>query len=91
MTADFQSFGFPPGYFVIRSVANNRLFDIEADEVEGLYSVLSVQAPRYLTPELEDGTNIVLWPSKEYSLVESAIVLSSTICYELTSRALSQI
>ena len=51
MTADVQTFGFPAGYFVIRSVASERLWDVEADDVE-------------------DGTEIVLWPEKEKSLVE---------------------
>ncbi|KAF9245903.1 WD40 repeat-like protein [Melanogaster broomeanus] len=45
-------FGFPAGYFVIRSVATGRLLDVSLDEVE-------------------DGTEIVLWPEKEQSLVES--------------------
>lgn len=27
-------FGFPPGYFVIRSVATGRLWDVSSDEVE---------------------------------------------------------
>jgi len=51
MTADVQTFGFPPGYFIIRSVASDRLWDVAADDVE-------------------DGTEIVLWPEKEKSLVE---------------------
>jgi hypothetical protein len=34
MTADSQTFGFPPGYFVVHSVATNRLWDVENDEVE---------------------------------------------------------
>ncbi|KAF9446122.1 hypothetical protein P691DRAFT_804705 [Macrolepiota fuliginosa MF-IS2] len=44
--------GFPPGYFVIRSVATNRLLDVKSDYVE-------------------DGTEVLLWPEKETSLVES--------------------
>jgi WD repeat-containing protein 23 len=52
MTADLQTFGFPPGYFVVRNIATNRLLDIENDQVE-------------------DSTEIILWPEKEYSLVES--------------------
>lgn len=47
--------GFPHGYFVIRSVATNRLLDIQGDCVE-------------------DGTEIVLWPEKEGSLVEGPLV-----------------
>jgi hypothetical protein len=46
--------GFPEGYFVIRSVASNRLLDVACDEVE-------------------DGTALLLWPEKEYSLVESKL------------------
>jgi hypothetical protein len=34
MTADLQTFGFPAGYFVIRSVATQRLWDVDADEIE---------------------------------------------------------
>lgn len=51
MTADLQTFGFPPGYFVIRSVGASRLWDVGNDDVE-------------------DGTEIILWPEKEKSLVE---------------------
>lgn len=47
--------GFPHGYFVIRSVATNRLLDVQGDCVE-------------------DGTEIVLWPEKEGSLVEGPLV-----------------
>lgn len=50
MTAGLQT-GFPAGYFVIRSVATCRLWDVDADEIE-------------------DGTEIILWPEKEKSLVE---------------------
>jgi len=49
---DPESTGFPVGYFVIRSVAANRLLDVALDEIE-------------------DGTEICLWPEKESSLVES--------------------
>lgn len=52
MTADIQTFGFPPGYFVVRSVATGRLLDVTEDEIE-------------------DSTEIILWPEKETSLVES--------------------
>ena len=52
MAAEAQLSGFPPGYFVIRSVATGRLWDVSLDDVE-------------------DGTEIVLWPEKEQSLVES--------------------
>lgn len=34
MVADLQTFGFPTGYFVIRSVATDRLWDVKADDVE---------------------------------------------------------
>ncbi|KAF7347353.1 hypothetical protein MVEN_01491000 [Mycena venus] len=54
MTADMQleTYGFPPGYFVIRSVASNRLLDVHMDGVE-------------------DGTELLLWPETESSIVES--------------------
>ncbi|KIO08498.1 hypothetical protein M404DRAFT_133750 [Pisolithus tinctorius Marx 270] len=50
--ANAQLFGFPPGYFVIRSLATGRLWDVSADAVE-------------------DGTEVILWPEKEHSLIES--------------------
>ncbi|KAJ7757545.1 WD40 repeat-like protein [Mycena metata] len=54
MTADFQldTHGFPPGYFIIRSVASERLLDVTMDDVE-------------------DGAEIVLWPEKDSSIVET--------------------
>ncbi|KAK7063725.1 hypothetical protein R3P38DRAFT_2819980 [Favolaschia claudopus] len=54
MTADMEleTHGFPPGYFVIRSVASNRLLDVSMDEAE-------------------DGTEILLWPEKDSSIVET--------------------
>ncbi|KAI4528779.1 hypothetical protein K525DRAFT_256068 [Schizophyllum commune Loenen D] len=47
-----DSNGFPPGYFVIRSIACNRNWDVSGDSVE-------------------DGTDVILHPEKEPSLVES--------------------
>ncbi|KAH7881067.1 uncharacterized protein C8R40DRAFT_1076381 [Lentinula edodes] len=47
-----RSNGFPPGYFIIRSLATGRLLDVAGDYAE-------------------DGTEIILWPEKESSLVES--------------------
>jgi hypothetical protein len=52
MTDIVERSGFPPGYFVVRSAACERLLDVSGDEIE-------------------DGTEIVLWPEKEKSLVES--------------------
>ncbi|KAJ6611484.1 WD40-repeat-containing domain protein [Mycena sp. CBHHK59/15] len=52
MTADLQTYGFPAGYFVIRSVASNRLLDVTMDDIE-------------------DGTDLVLWPEKDSSIVET--------------------
>jgi hypothetical protein len=52
MTPSTQTNGFPAGYFVIRSLATDRLLDVTQDEIE-------------------DGTDIILWPEKETSLVES--------------------
>jgi len=51
-TADIDSSGFPTGYFIVKSVASNRLLDVTMDDIE-------------------DGTEIALWPEKEKSLVES--------------------
>ncbi|EFI28711.1 hypothetical protein CC1G_13737 [Coprinopsis cinerea okayama7 len=52
MTDIVERSGFPPGYFVVRSAACERLLDVSGDEIE-------------------DGTEIVLWPEKEKSLVET--------------------
>ena len=46
-----NNYGFPNGYFVIRSIATGNLLDVARDKVD-------------------DGTEIVLWPEKESSLVE---------------------
>jgi len=51
-SANSQLFGFPPGYFVIRSDSTGRLLDVAADWVE-------------------DGADVILYPEKEKSLVES--------------------
>jgi len=34
MEADLKTYGFPPGYFIIRNVASDRLLDVEMDLVE---------------------------------------------------------
>ncbi|KAJ7292730.1 WD40 repeat-like protein [Mycena rebaudengoi] len=53
MTADIQTtYGFPAGYFIVRSVASNKLLDVSADDIE-------------------DGTEICLWPEKDTSIVET--------------------
>ncbi|KAJ7455933.1 hypothetical protein B0H11DRAFT_2066334 [Mycena galericulata] len=52
MTADLQTSGFPTGYFIVRSVASNRLLDVTMDAIE-------------------DGTDLVLWPEKDSSIVET--------------------
>ncbi|KAF8921877.1 hypothetical protein CPB85DRAFT_1209376 [Mucidula mucida] len=44
--------GFPEGYFIIRSVASNRLLDVALDSIE-------------------DGSEVILFPESETSLVES--------------------
>ncbi|KAE9409138.1 hypothetical protein BT96DRAFT_806790 [Gymnopus androsaceus JB14] len=49
--SESQATGFPPGYFIIRSVATGRVFD-----VAGNFS--------------DDGTDIILWPEKETSIVD---------------------
>lgn len=69
MTADLQTFGFPAGYFIIRSVATKRMWDVEADEIEDGTGAFP---PTPTTSLLADSDNeeIVLWPEKEKSLVE---------------------
>lgn len=57
-TSDIDTFGFPAGYFILRSVGSNRLLDVTLDDIE-------------------DGTEIALWPEKEKSLVESTSKLLS--------------
>lgn len=59
-TADIDNTGFPPGYFIIRSVASDKLLDVTWDEIE-------------------DGTEIALWPEKEKSLVESQFSFSLVV------------
>ncbi|KAF7784234.1 hypothetical protein Agabi119p4_399 [Agaricus bisporus var. burnettii] len=49
---DTGTYGFPLGYFVIRSAASNRVLDVSDDSIE-------------------DGADVLLWPEKESSLVES--------------------
>ena len=34
MASDIQTHGFPPGYFIVRSVATNRVLDVHGDEME---------------------------------------------------------
>ncbi|RDB28439.1 hypothetical protein Hypma_015928 [Hypsizygus marmoreus] len=52
MTGNVQTYGFPAGYFTIRSVASDRVLDVFDDDIE-------------------DGTEVILWPEKETSLVET--------------------
>jgi len=52
MDADLNTYGFPPGYFLIRSLATNRLLDVTQGSTE-------------------DGTEIILYPQTESSLVET--------------------
>ena len=49
---DIDTSGFPVGYFVIKSFATGKVFDVCMDEIE-------------------DGTEIILFPEKEKSMVES--------------------
>lgn len=55
MDADLHTYGFPAGYFIIRSMANDRLMDVANDDIE-------------------DSTEVILWPATETSLVESKAV-----------------
>ncbi|KAG6873841.1 hypothetical protein C0995_010453 [Termitomyces sp. Mi166 len=34
MNGNVQTYGFPPGYFVIRNLATNRVLDVEKDQIE---------------------------------------------------------
>jgi hypothetical protein len=54
-TADIGTSGFPVGYFIIKSAATGKVFDVYLDEIE-------------------DGTDIILSPEKEKSLVESEFI-----------------
>ncbi|KAK7465519.1 hypothetical protein VKT23_005493 [Stygiomarasmius scandens] len=51
MSVEAPSNGFPEGYFIIRSAASGRVWDVASDKTE-------------------DGTEIILWPEKDTSLVE---------------------
>lgn len=57
MTATEANYGFPHGYFVIRSCATGRLLDVEHDSVS-------------------DSAELILWPEKETSLVDGALMSS---------------
>ncbi len=46
MQADLHTYGFPPGYFVIKNVATNRVLDVDSDMIED-------GAPLILYPETE--------------------------------------
>ena len=60
---DIDTLGFPVGYFIIKSAATGRVFDVYLDEIE-------------------DGTDIILAPEKEKSMVESEFHFrSNRICY----------
>jgi hypothetical protein len=56
MHVDPAGFGFPIGYFIIKSIATDRVLDVSACNVV-------------------DDTELILWPTKDQSLVESAGVL----------------
>lgn len=46
MQADLHTYGFPPGYFVIKNLATGRVLDVDSDMVED-------GAPLILYPETE--------------------------------------
>ena len=50
-----SNYGFPLGYFVVRSVATERLLDVAGRSCS-------------------DGSEIILWPSKESSRVEGVLL-----------------
>ncbi|RXW17036.1 hypothetical protein EST38_g8810 [Candolleomyces aberdarensis] len=52
MTAGDEDYGFPAGYFVVRSAGSDRSLDVAGDSVK-------------------DGSEIILYPEKEKSLVEA--------------------
>lgn len=54
-----NNYGFPTGYFIIKSLATSKLLDVASDKVH-------------------DGSEIILWPEKETSLVEG----KSRVSYE---------
>lgn len=60
MTAGDEDYGFPAGYFVVRSTASDRLLDVSGESVK-------------------NGTDIILYPEKEKSLVEGAFCSSISI------------
>lgn len=70
MTADSQTFGFPPGYFVIRSIATDRLWDIKNDDVEDSTEYVWGFGSLNFKANPVQCSRIILWPEKEKSLVE---------------------
>lgn len=49
MTASTDNYGFPQGYFIIRSVAMNRLLDVRMDETDdGTEVILFLQKEQSL-------------------------------------------
>jgi DDB1- and CUL4-associated factor 11 len=52
LPSHMESTGFPPGYFVIRSVATGKLLDVRGGQTA-------------------DGTEIILFPGTDNSLVDS--------------------
>jgi len=58
-TADIDTTGFPPGYFIIRSVASNRLLDVTMDYIEdGTEICLWPEKEKSLVESVRDpGTN----------------------------------
>lgn len=54
MDADLHTYGFPPGYFVIKNVATDRLLDVESDVIED-------GTPLILWPETETSLVEGMW------------------------------
>lgn len=55
MTTGDEDYGFPAGYFVVRSAASDRLLDVAGEATK-------------------DGSELILYPEKEKSLVEGALL-----------------
>ena len=68
MEADLHTYGFPPGYIIIRNVATNKLLDVESDMVED-------GTPLILFPETEsslvEGTVLLVHLSDCVCLIAS--------------------
>jgi len=66
MTTGIQTNGFPPGYFIIRSVATNRLLDVTLDDIEDGAEII-------LWPEKETSLVECSWNFKSPNVIRDKL------------------